>query len=167
MLARKKWMSTYQSILFTTFFNKLNIRKCWNIKMNVSYVCNLHLFLHKIHIHASCLVLILRKTHWFKIFSHFAMSPKTVINLTCKHQLLNRNGKRRLIMPVIIDDDNELFLWYGTAFSNFQPGPLPEILIISNLWHAASRVWASAESVFRLFWMTFCSSDNHYTTASL
>ena len=137
MLAKKKWIPTYQSILFTTFFNKLNIRKCWNIKMNASYVCNLHLLLHKIHIHASCLVPILRKTHWFKFFSYFAMSPKNVINLTCKHQLLNRNGKRRLIMLVIIDDDNELFLWYGwprnSVFSSFPAGT-----IVRNSHHCKS-----------------------------
>ena len=138
MLAKKKWMSTYQSILFTTFFNKLNIRKCWNIKMNVSYVCNLHLFLHKIHIHASCLVLILRKTHWFKFF-HTLLSPKTVINLTCKHHLLNRNGKRRLIMPVIIDDDNELFLWYGWPRNSVFSFPAGTIVRNSHHFKSLTR----------------------------
>ena len=33
----------------------------------------------------------------------------------------------------------------------FQPRQLSEILIITNLWHAASRVW----------WMKLCGSDNH------
>ena len=47
----------------------------------------------------------------------------------------------------------------------FQPGPLSEILTISNLRHAASRIWTCAEPELRLWWMKLCSSDNHYTTA--
>ena len=46
-------------------------------------------------------------------------------------------------------------------------GPLSEILTIANLWHAASRVWTCAEPEFRLSWMKFSSSDNHYTMAPL
>ena len=42
------------------------------------------------------------------------------------------------------DDDDELFLWYGWPTKGvqpyFQPGPLSEILAITNLWHAASRI---------------------------
>ena len=49
----------------------------------------------------------------------------------------------------------------------FQPGPLSEILTIANLRQAASRVWSCAESEFRLCWMKFCNSDNHYATAPL
>ena len=49
----------------------------------------------------------------------------------------------------------------------FQPGPLSESLTIANLRHAASRIWTCAKSVFRLWWMKMCSSDNHYTTAPL
>ena len=41
------------------------------------------------------------------------------------------------------------------------------VLTIANLWHAASRVWACAESEFRFSWMKLCSGDNHYTTAPL
>ena len=49
------------------------------------------------------------------------------------------------------------------AEPNFQPGLLSEILTITNLRHAASRIWTCAEPVFRLRWMKLCSSDNHYT----
>ena len=49
----------------------------------------------------------------------------------------------------------------------FQPEPLPEILLIANLRHAASRVWACTESEFRFCWTKLGSSDNHYTTAPL
>ena len=49
--------------------------------------------------------------------------------------------------------------------SYFQPGPLPEILTIANLWIAASRIWTYAEPEFRVCWMKLCSSDNHYTLA--
>ena len=45
----------------------------------------------------------------------------------------------------------------------FHPGPLSEILTITNLRHAASRIWTCAESEFRLCWTKFCSSYNHYT----
>ena len=69
------------------------------------------------------------------------------------------------------DDDDELFLWYGWQMKGlypyFQPGPLSEILTISNLQHATSRIWTCAEPEFRLCWMKLCSSDNHYTTSSL
>ena len=41
----------------------------------------------------------------------------------------------------------------------FQPGPLSEILTISNLRHTASRIWTCAESEFRLCWVKLCSSD--------
>ena len=43
------------------------------------------------------------------------------------------------------DDDDELLLQYVCMtesiklLSYFQPGPLPEVLIIANLQHAASR----------------------------
>ena len=67
------------------------------------------------------------------------------------------------------DDNNELFLWYDWPTKSvepyFQPWPLSEILTIANLRHASRRVWACAEPEFRLSWMKFCSSDNHYTTA--
>ena len=69
------------------------------------------------------------------------------------------------------DDDDELFLWYGWSTKGvqpyFQPGPLSEIFIIVNLWHAVSRIWTCAEPEFRLSLMKLCSSDNHYTTAPL
>ena len=47
----------------------------------------------------------------------------------------------------------------------FQLGLLSEILIITNLWYAVSRIWTWAEPEFRLWWMKLCSSDNNYTTA--
>ena len=47
----------------------------------------------------------------------------------------------------------------------FRSDPLPEILTIANLQHAACRTWTSMEPKFRLCWMKLCSSDNHYTTA--
>ena len=43
----------------------------------------------------------------------------------------------------------------------FQPGPLSEILIISDLRHVASRIWTCTESEFRLCWRKLCRSDNH------
>ena len=45
----------------------------------------------------------------------------------------------------------------------FQPGPLSEILTITNLQYAASRIWNCAEPEFRLSWMKLCSRVNHYT----
>ena len=47
----------------------------------------------------------------------------------------------------------------------FQPAPMSEILTMTNLQHTVSRVWICTESEFRLCWMKFCSSDNHYITA--
>ena len=41
---------------------------------------------------------------------------------------------------------------------------MSEILTNANLRHTASRVWTCAETEFKLSWMKFCSSDNHYTT---
>ena len=62
-----------------------------------------------------------------------------------------------------------IVFWYGWptegVYLYFQPGPLSEILTISNLQHATSRIWTCAEPEFRLCWMKLCSSDNHYTTA--
>ena len=52
------------------------------------------------------------------------------------------------------DADGELSLWYGWptkgVYPYFQPGSLSEILTITNLRHAASRVWICAEPEFRL-----------------
>ena len=55
--------------------------------------------------------------------------------------------------------------WWKTLY--FQPGPLPEILTIANVRHAASRIWTCAEPDFRFFWMKLRSSDNHYTTTPI
>ena len=41
----------------------------------------------------------------------------------------------------------------------FQLVPLPEVLTIANLRHAASKIWTCAESDFRLCWMKLCYSD--------
>ena len=46
-----------------------------------------------------------------------------------------------------------------------RPGPLPEILIITNLRHAATWIWTYGEPEFRLHWMKLCRRDNHYATA--
>ena len=79
------------------------------------------------------------------------------------------NAFLTLATKALVDDDDELFLWYGWPTKDvkpyLQPGPLSEILTIANLRHAASRVWTSAEPKFRLSWIKLCSSDNHYTTA--
>ena len=79
--------------------------------------------------------------------------------------------ERRVLFFDDDDDNNELFLWYDWPTKSvepyFQPWPLSEILTIANLRHASRRVWACAEPEFRLSWMKFCSSDNHYTTAPL
>ena len=40
---------------------------------------------------------------------------------------------------------------------------LSEILTIANIRRAASRIWTCLEPEFRLCWMKFCSSDNHFT----
>ena len=52
------------------------------------------------------------------------------------------------------DDDDELFLSYGWPTkgvqSYFQLELLSEILTISNLRHAESRIWICAEPEFRL-----------------
>ena len=37
----------------------------------------------------------------------------------------------------------------------------------SRIFGTPSRIWTCAEPEFRLCWMKFCSSDNHYTTAPL
>ena len=63
------------------------------------------------------------------------------------------------------DDNDELLLCYSWPTKGvkpyFQPRPLSEIFTISNLWHAASKIWICAEPDFRLRWMKLCSSDNH------
>ena len=60
-----------------------------------------------------------------------------------------------------------IILWHGWptkgVYPYFQPGPLPGILTLVNLRHAASRVWACTEPEFRLSWIKLCSRDNHYT----
>ena len=61
----------------------------------------------------------------------------------------------RIFFVVWLTDERRLAL--------FQLGSLSEILTISNLRHAASRVWRCAEPEFRFSWMKLCSSDNHYT----
>ena len=57
-----------------------------------------------------------------------------------------------------------LFLWKGVQ-PYFPLGPLPEILPIENLRHDASTIWPSQAPEFRSCWMTFCSSNTHFTTA--
>ena len=47
----------------------------------------------------------------------------------------------------------------------FQSGLLSEIVTITNLQHAKSRVWTCTEPEFRLSWMKLHSSDNHYNMA--
>ena len=47
-----------------------------------------------------------------------------------------------------------------------QLGPLSEILTITNLQHAASRVWIYAEPEFRVSWPKLCSSDSHCISVS-
>ena len=42
-----------------------------------------------------------------------------------------------------------------------------EVKIINLVRHAVTRIRTCAEPEFRLCWMTLCSSDNHYTMASL
>ena len=65
------------------------------------------------------------------------------------------------------DDGGELFCrmvdWLKHVKPYFQQRPLPEIFIIANLQHAATRIWACAELEFKLNWMKFWGSDNHYT----
>ena len=60
-----------------------------------------------------------------------------------------------------------VWLTNKTYLAYFHLGPLPEILIIVNLQHTASRIWTCAELEFRLCWMNFCISDNHYTTLAI
>ena len=45
-------------------------------------------------------------------------------------------------------------------------GPVPGILIIANLRHAASRIWTWAELEFRLCRMKLCSYVNHFNSES-
>ena len=63
-----------------------------------------------------------------------------------------------------------MFLWYGWptkgVYPYFQLGPVLEIPIISNLWHAASRIWTFAEPEVRFYWMKLCNRNTHYTTAA-
>ena len=42
----------------------------------------------------------------------------------------------------------------------FYQGPLPKLLTIANLQHAAQRIWTRLESTFWLCQMKFCSNDN-------
>ena len=74
--------------------------------------------------------------------------------------------KRPVAWNGLIYDDDELFLWYDwqTRGVYFQPGPLLEILTITNLRYAANKIWTCAEPEFRLWWMKLCSSNNNYTT---
>ena len=56
-----------------------------------------------------------------------------------------------------------LWLTDETRLSLFPAGAIVRIVTITNLWHAASRIWTCSEPEFRLCWMKLCSSDNHYT----
>ena len=62
------------------------------------------------------------------------------------------------------------FWWWIVLFwptKGVQPyfllGPWSKILTITNLQHAASRIWTCTEPEFRLHWMRLCSGDNYFT----
>ena len=63
------------------------------------------------------------------------------------------------------DDDDELFLWYGWPTKGVAFFPAGSFVTITNLRHAASRIWTCPKSELRLWWMKLCSSDDHYITA--
>ena len=73
--------------------------------------------------------------HMLSSFSGFSISFGFGILLCC-------NKKSDFFFN--LHDDDELFLWYGCptkgVWPYFQPGPLSEILTISNLRHVASRI---------------------------
>ena len=99
---------------------------------------------------------------------HSNASPITVFLPLFWGQLL----KKKLQFSLNFSDDNdddELFLWYGWQTKGvspyFQPEPFAETLTITNLRHAASRIWNCAEPEFVQCWRKLCSSDHHYTTA--
>ena len=60
-----------------------------------------------------------------------------------------------------------LMIFNLSGFLMVLVGPLSEIFTITDLRHAASRVWTCPEPEFRLSWMKLCCSNNHYTTAPL
>ena len=79
----------------------------------------------------------------------------------------------RIQDPVFVlhDSDYELFLWNGWTTKGvtpyFQPGTFSVTLYIANLLHARSRIWTCKDPKLRFCWITFCSSDNNYTTTPL
>ena len=58
----------------------------------------------------------------------------------------------------------ECFLWllldWRKCVKPYFIGPLPKLLTIANLQHAAQRIWTRLESTFWLCQMKFCSNDN-------
>ena len=111
------------------------------------------------------------KNRVFYYFDNTINGTKINFSNILLNQKLYKNISVQSILCIYSNRSNtiELFLWYGwprkDAKPYFQPGPLSEILTISNLRHAASRIWTCAQREFRLSWMKLCSSDNHCTTA--
>ena len=64
--------------------------------------------------------------------------------------------------------DDELFLqngWPTKGVNALFPAETIQRFSPSQIPDTTNRVWTCVESDFRLCWMEFCSSDNHYTTA--
>ena len=51
--------------------------------------------------------------------------------------------------------------FYGMV-DRWKLGPLSEILTITNLRHAASRIWTCAEPDLSLRWMKLCTTPRHH-----
>ena len=86
-------------------------------------------------------------------------TKKIIIQLLCHCELFIQHMCLVMMMMMMMMN------WMKGIKLYFQPGPLSEILTITNLWHTASRIWTCSEPEFRLCWMKLCSSDNHYTMA--
>ena len=107
-----------------------------------------------------------------KCYSHqvwIAGRPRETIsieaNLKCNVNVLIKQYLKRDYYNDYDDDDRWLLRngWPTQGVSPyFQSESLLEIFTISNLQHAASKIWACAEPEVRLCWMKLCSKDNHY-----
>ena len=56
-------------------------------------------------------------------------------------------------------------LWWQSRNHYSQPGPMSNILTITSLWHALTRIWTCTETEFRFCWIKLYHGDNHYTKA--
>ena len=99
-------------------------------------------------------------------FNYDKITTLKIISQDFKKTCGKRSKPPGIAYEVMMND--ELFLRNGWptkgVYAVFPAVIIADIVTIANLQHATSRISICAESEFRLCWMKFCGSDNHYTT---